>query len=144
MKRCVCIVTVFAIVVGNMLIPATSDAHGIFKKHLEQKYTNDSAKLLVTCNACHVKGKPKDQRSQLGQLFAEEFKGMDLSKKWEAYGDDDIEGREKFEQETMVPAFIEAYKKVGEMELKKGEGKIKDLFATGKIDQTKLKELKKK
>lgn len=143
MKRCVCIIAIFAIVAGNLLVPAASDAHGIFKKHLEAKYTNDSSKLLVTCNACHVKGKPKTERTQLGQLFATEFEGMDLSKKWESY-EDDLDAREKFELETMVPAFVEAYKKVGEMELKKGEGKIKDLFPSGGIDQTKVKEIKKK
>lgn len=142
MKRCVCIVAIFAIVAGNLLIPSFSNAHGVFKKALEDKYTTDANKLLVTCNACHVKAEPKDVRNDLGQRFAKEFEGLDLSAGWEKL-ETDLEARDNYEQTVMVPAFVKAFEKIGEQELKEGSGKIKDLFAEGKIEGTKMKAIKK-
>ncbi len=112
--------------VGNQ-----ATAHGIFKKTLEKKHTN----LRVTCNMCHVKGEAKTERNPFGKMFYEQFKGKDLSARWEAVEGDD---RKQFENEVMAPAFLEALKVVNDRETKEGV-KYGELIPNGKIDGSKLK-----
>jgi len=115
----------------------TVQAHGIFKKTLEKEVEG----LRVTCYACHVKKEPKTVRNEFGELFYQEFKEEEFSKRWDEL-EQDREARKEFENEEMAPAFRKAMKKIGEKETEEGEKYI-DLIKAGKIEGTKLKKKKK-
>ncbi|HMO12653.1 MAG TPA: hypothetical protein PKD64_09750 [Pirellulaceae bacterium] len=111
-------------------------SHGVFKDKLEQEVEG----LRATCYACHLQKEPKTVRNEFGELFFQQFEGMDLSARWDATEGDD-EAREKFEQEVMAPAFVEALKVVGDK--KNAEGiKYSVLIKEGKIEGTKMKKKK--
>lgn len=110
-----------------------AEAHMAFKKHMQKKYEGTS----VSCNACHVKGKPKTERSEFGKLFFKEFKEnkLTLSEEWNAKEKAD---RKEYETKIMVPAFDKALKKIKEKKNKEDE-KYDDLIKAGKIDGIKWK-----
>ncbi|MEZ6096781.1 MAG: hypothetical protein R3C03_21580 [Pirellulaceae bacterium] len=72
--------------IALFMISSTTDAYGhtVFKKVMQKKYSE----LRVSCEACHVKGKPKTERNEFGQKFFEQLKDQELTKQWEAFGDD--------------------------------------------------------
>ena len=130
-------VLIVCLAVGCMsALTSTADAHGVFKKHVEKKYAN----MTVSCNACHVKGKPKTERTDFGKLFAKEFKEqkLALTDTWNAKKKISREEVKKYETGTMVPEFDKALKKIKEMT---NEDKVKydDLIKSGKIDGIKEK-----
>lgn len=117
----------------SLLIGTPLSAHGIFKKTLEKKYTDEG--LKVTCNMCHVPKEGKEIRNEFGQLFFDELKDQDLSARW-----DSVKGaeRKKLENEVMAPAFLKALEKVVEKENADKE-KYGDLIPAAKIAGSKLK-----
>ena len=57
----------------------TVEAHTVFKKALEKSYKG----VKVSCNACHLKGKPKSERNEgLGKVFYEQLKELKLTEEW--------------------------------------------------------------
>lgn len=104
-------------------------AHTVFKKMLEKKYPG----VRVSCEACHVKGKPKTERNEFGQVFFEQLKDQDLTKQWQAF-EEDKDGKAKFEKETMLPAFEKALEVVKEAKNKEEvayDALIKDVKLPG-------------
>jgi len=123
-------------VVFNLGFAATPvEAHTAFKKALEKSYKG----VKVSCNACHLKGKPKSERNEeLGKVFYKQMKDLDLTKEWKSK-----KGPEKkaYQKEVMVPAFEKALKIVKE---KKKDEASEDtwhtLIETAKLDGLKLKD----
>ena len=114
-----------------------SNAHMAFKKRLEAKYEG----MKVSCNACHVKKKPKTERNEFGKLFHKQWKETHakLTEEWKSK-----KGAEKkaYETEVMVPTFDKALKVVKEMKNDKKE-KYDDLIKAGKIPEITHKKPKK-
>ena len=75
--------------------------------------------MKVSCNACHVKGKPKSERSDFGKLFYAEFKSKELTKNFKAKQKESKAAKTKYEKETMIPAFKKAIEKIAKQKEKK-------------------------
>lgn len=112
-------------------VPA--EGHTVFKKALEKKFEG----VRVSCDTCHVKGKPKTERNEFGQLFHEQFKEEELTAKWEAFGADRT-GKKAFETEVMTPSFHKALEKVKQMKNKE-EMTYEALIKECKLDGLKPK-----
>ena len=115
-----------------LISPQSARAHSAFKKELGKKYP----KMKVNCNACHVKKKPKTERTEFGKLFEKEFKGKELSAGFKQRKGAE---RKKYVKEVMVPAFQEALKKIKKMK-NKDEVTYDELIKTGQIPEIKPKE----
>lgn len=106
-------------------------AHSVFKKEMQKKY----AGMKVSCNACHVKKKPKTERSEFGKLFHKELQKthVNLTKDWKSK-----KGATKkdYEKKTMIPAFEAALKIVKANKNDKGE-LYDDLIKNEKIAEIK-------
>ena len=127
-----------ACVVFNFAFAATTvEAHTVFKKALEKSYKE----VKVSCNACHLKGKPKSERNEeLGKAIYEELKELNLTEDWKAK-----KGTEKraFQKEVMLPAFKKALKVIKEKKKDEdGEATWDELIKTVELDGLKLKETK--
>ena len=110
----------FAVAFAVFAAANSADAHMAFKKQLAAKY----AGTKVSCNACHVKGKPKSDRNEFGKLFSKELKKThpNLTKDFKSKKGAD---KKAFEKSTVVPAFDKALKLVKVMKEKKS-GKTYD------------------
>ncbi len=95
---------------------STANAHMPFKKRLESKYPG----MKVSCNACHVKGKPKTERTKFGKLFVKQLKKTNpsLTKEYKPKKGDE---KKAFEKETLIPAFDKALKIVKAEKNKEGQ-----------------------
>ncbi len=104
----------------TLLLVNASEAHSGFKKELGNKFPD----MKVSCNACHVKGEKKTERTSLGKLFTKEMGVADMSKTW-----DEKSGAEKkeYENTVMVPAFKKALTKITAMP-------VEDFLKAGVID----------
>ena len=125
-----------ACVAFNLAFAATTvEAHTVFKKALEKSYKG----VKVSCNACHLKGKPKsDRNEELGKVFYEELKELNLTEDWKTK-----KGPEKraFQKEVMLPAFKKALKVIKEKKKDEaGEETWHQLIETAELDGLKLKE----
>ncbi|MDA8563013.1 hypothetical protein N9L06_01030 [Mariniblastus sp.] len=113
----------------------TVEAHTVFKKALEKSYKG----VKVSCNACHLKGKPKSERNEgLGKVFYEQLKELKLTEEWKTK-----KGKEKreFQKEVMLPAFEKALKVVKEKKKDEaGDATWGQLIETAELDGLKLKE----
>jgi hypothetical protein len=116
----------------------TASAHSAFKKALQEKYDFKS----VSCNSCHVKGKPKSDRNDFGKALHEpleemKFDGKGLTEKYEEVkGDKAL--KEAFEKE-MSAAFLKALETVSKE--KSPSGKTwGELLKNAEIDGIKPKE----
>lgn len=122
-----------------------SDAHMIFKKELEKKYPT----MKVSCNACHVKGKPKTERSDFGKLFHEQLKSENISATFKAKKK--AKQHKDYEKKKMIPLFKKALETVQKQKQqidgkdgKKVDGKSYDeLIKAGKIENITVKPAKK-
>ena len=127
--------TVAAFVAFSFTFTVTTvDAHTVFKKALEKSYKG----VKVSCNACHLKGKPKSERNDgLGKAFYEELKDQNLTEEWKSK-----EGKEKreFQKEVMLPAFKKALKVVKEKKEEKSGKTWNELIETAQLDGLKLKD----
>lgn len=118
------------VVVSAWMVPAAS-GHTVFKKQLERRYPG----LVVKCEACHVKGKPKTETNDFGKLFNVEMASADLTAQWKAFEGID---KKKFELEVMKPAFLAALDRIKPLE--NPDGILwSDLLDTGKLPNTKLR-----
>jgi hypothetical protein len=106
----------------------TASAHSAFKKALQEKYDFKS----VSCNSCHVKGKPKSDRNDFGKALHEpleemKFDGKGLTEKYE-----EVKGE-------MSAAFLKALETVSKE--KSPSGKTwGELLKNAEIDGIKPKE----
>lgn len=105
---------------------SSSEGFPSFKKALSKKY----AKMKVSCNACHVKSKPKSERNEFGKLFFKEFKDKKLTENFKKLTGDE---KKKFEQEVMIPAFNKALEKIKKMKKKDTEKTYDELIKAGEI-----------
>ncbi len=123
-----------AMFMGAMVIGSVPTfGHTVFKKIMQKKYPE----VRVSCEACHVKGKPKTERNEFGHLFFEKMKDKELTKNWEAFGDDRT-GKRDFENKVMTPTFEKALELVKEMK-KDDEIAYASLIAESKLDGLKPK-----
>ena len=114
----------------------SADAHMTFKKELEKKYP----KMKVSCNACHVKGKPKSERNEFGKLFYAELKSENISATFNAKKK--TKEHKEYEKKEMIPLFAKALKKIQKQKQqiegddgKKVDGKSYDeLIKAGEIE----------
>ena len=113
-----CLVFVFA---------ADTQAHMSFKKSLGKKYPD----MKVSCNACHVKGKPKTERNEFGKVFFKELKDKKLTEGFKKAKD--AGEHKKYEKEVMVPAFTKALEKIKKMKPKDKEMTYDELIKAGEI-----------
>ena len=104
-----------------MLATANVQAHVTFKKELAKKYPG----MKVSCNACHVKDKPKTERNEFGKLLYEEFKDKKLTADFKSKKGED---RKKFEKDVMIPAFTKALEKVKKLKPKDNEKTYDELI----------------
>jgi len=130
--------TIAACFAFNLVFGATTaEAHTVFKKALEKSYKG----VKVSCNACHVKGKPKTERNEgFGKVSYEEMKELNLTEDWKSK-----KGTEKraFQKEVMLPAFEKAMKVIKEKKKDEdGEATWDQLIKTAELDGLKLKETK--
>lgn len=109
-------------------LPADGFAHMTFKKEISKKYSE----MKVTCNACHVKKKPKTQRNEFGKLFAKELKDKEITENFKSREGDE---RKAYEQEVMIPEFKKALEKVKKMKPKDSELTYDELIKAGKIPE---------
>ena len=86
--------------------------------------------MKVSCNACHVKSKPKSERNEFGKLFFKEFKDKKLTENFKKLTGDE---KKKFEQEVMIPAFNKALEKIKKMKKKDTEKTYDELIKSGEI-----------
>jgi hypothetical protein len=116
---------------GGLVATNPASGHTVFRKYMQGKYKN----LQVKCEACHIKGKPKTERNEFGNLFFTILKDKDLTKQWEA-----LKGEEKrkFEKETMTPAFEKALELVKEKKNDKDK-KYGEMIAAGEIENMGIK-----
>ena len=132
----ICSMMIVACVALNLAFSAAPvEAHTVFKKALEKSYKT----VKVSCNACHLKGKPKSERNEeLGKVFYEELKELNLTEEWKSK-----KGSEKreFQKEVMLPAFEKALKVIKEKKKDEaGEATWHQLIETAELDGLKLKE----
>jgi len=125
-----------ACVAFNLAFAVTTvEAHTVFKKALEKSYKG----VKVSCNACHLKGKPKSERNEeLGKVIYEEMKELNLTKEWKSK-----KGPEKkeYQKEVMLPAFEKALKVIKEKKKDEaGEETWHQLIETAELDGLKLKD----
>ena len=117
------------------LTGSTSSAHMSFKKELSKQYSD----MKVSCNACHVKSKPKSQRNKFGKLFYKELKEEKLTKGFKSRSGAD---RKEYEKDVMVPAFKKALTKIKKMKPKDSEETYDELIKAGEMPE--IKKVKKK
>ncbi len=120
-------------VASILTVSSPAIGHTVFKKELTKKYS----KTRVSCELCHVKGKPKDERNEFGELFFKKMKDQDLTKQWEAFGEN-AEAKSKFEKETMLPAFVKVLDEVKTMKNKE-DITYDSLLAEAKLPGLKVK-----
>lgn len=125
--RAICLVAITGMMIGS----TTASAHSVFKKELQKKYVG----MKVSCNACHVKKKPKSERSEFGKLFQKELQKThaDLTKSWKSKKGAD---KKDYEKKTMIPAFKAALKIVKVKKNDKGEA-YDDLIKNEKVPEIK-------
>ena len=101
-------------IVMTFVLSQTSDAHIAFKKELSKKYPD----MKITCNACHVKKKPKTERNEFGKLFAKELKDKKITENFKSK-----EGAEKknYAKDVMAPEFKKALEKIKKLKPKDGD-----------------------
>lgn len=121
-----------AAVLGAALAAVSPVAgHTLFKRQLQRRYPG----LTVKCEACHIKGKPKEEINDFGRLFNEQMAGAELTARWKELENED---RRAFELEVMKPAFLAALDQIKQQVNADGIS-WGELLDTGKIPNTKLK-----
>lgn len=127
-----------AVVIGIFAsLTSSAGAHVAFKKALSKKYPE----MKITCNACHVKDKPKSDRNKFGKLFAKELKDKKLTENFKSKEGDE---QKKYLKETMVPEFVKALEKVKKAKPKDGKLTYDELIKAGEIKEITKKPMDKK
>ena len=106
-------------------------AQTLFKKELQAHYGVKS----VSCNTCHVSGKPKKMRNDFGELFAKGLAGKNVTKRIkESKSDPDLKAKVEAE---VKKEFGEVMKKIDKMKYP-GGGTYGEAIKAGKIAGVKL------
>ena len=121
-------VTTFALafLILSCFSSSTASAHMAFKKELSKKYSD----MKVTCNACHVKSKPKTERNEFGKLFHKELKEKKLTEGFKSRKGSE---RKQYEKDVMVPEFKKALEKIKKMKPKDQEQTYDELIKAGEM-----------
>lgn len=106
-------------------------AHDVFKEPLEKRYKLKT----VSCKTCHPNNKDRSIHNKFGQMFADQFKGMEMSKKFEAAEAAGEEAKKKYEAE-MVAAFEKALLIVEKKKLT-----IAEMLEAGLMNGTRLEKV---
>ena len=129
------------VVVAFAMMAATSgkaSAHSAFKKALQTKYDYKS----VSCNSCHVKGKPKSERNEFGKVFHKPLDEMKFDGKGRTEKYEEVKGdkalKDAFEVE-MAEAFLKALEAVSK-EKSSGGKTWGELLKNAEIEGIKPKE----
>ena len=107
-------------------------AHDVYKEPLEIRY----GLKTVSCKTCHPDSKDRSVQNKFGQYFADEFKGQDVSKKYEAAQAAGEEQQKAYELE-MVASFNKALLVVEKKKLT-----FADMIKAGLLNGTRLQEKK--
>ena len=107
-------------------------AHDVYKEPLEVRY----GLKTVSCKTCHPDSKDRSVQNKFGQYFADEFKGQDVSKKYEAAQAAGEEQTKAYEVE-MVALFNKAL-----LVVEKKRMTFSDLIKAGLLNGTRLQEKK--
>ena len=126
------IIVMLVFVVSSFGAVSDSSAHLAFKKELTKKYPD----LKVSCNACHVKSKPKSLRSEFGKLFEKELKEKKLTVEWKTKSGAD---KKQYEKDVMIPEFKKAWEKIKKTKKKDTELTYEELVKAGEIPDIKKK-----
>lgn len=110
-------------------MPAVN-AHSEFKKMFEEEYTT----LKITCNACHEKGKKKDERNEFGQAIHKKVETEKFSEELKKITDK--EEKKKYMEDTVLPAIKTAFKDVVDNDKNDAGDKWSDLIKDGKLPGT--------
>ena len=86
--------------------------------------------MKVSCNACHVKSKPKTERNEFGKLFYKEFKDKKITENFKKRSGDE---RKKYEKDVMVVEFNKALEKIKKMKKKDSEMTYDELIKAGEM-----------
>lgn len=103
-------------------------AHDAFKEPLEHRYNLKT----VSCKTCHPDNKDRSVHNKFGMMFIEQFKGLEMTKKFneaEAKGKEAVAEYEKEMQAIFTKALIEVEKK---------QLTIKDLIEAGLLNGVRL------
>ena len=111
-----------------MMMTSSADAHMAFKKAMSKKYPE----MKVTCNACHVKAKPKSERNDFGKLFLKELKDKEITKNFKSKTGEE---RKDYEKKVMGPEFLKALAKIKKMKPKDKEQTYDELIKAGEIKE---------
>lgn len=125
------VLVLFAAAWGIAFLWGQASGHTVFKKQIQKKFEN----LVVKCEACHVKGKPKTERNEFGELFYQEMKADGLTAQWEQ-----LKGveKKKFETEVMAPKFDKVLELVREKTNPEGV-QYGALLTDGKLPNTRIR-----
>jgi hypothetical protein len=107
-----------------------ASAHEVFKEPLEERYNLKT----VTCKTCHPKNDDRTVNNKFGQLFAEAFKGKDLTKRYEQAENQGEEAKKAFEKE-MIKEFNTALNAIEKQTIS-----YSDLIRAGLLQGTRLNE----
>lgn len=99
----------FMIIAGCLVLLSTpAEAHMAFKKALSEKLPDQK----INCNACHIDKQPKTVRNSFGKVFEKMLADKNLTAQFKEKSGAD---KKDFENDTMIPAFNEAFDKVQKM-----------------------------
>ncbi len=102
--------------------------HDVFKEPLEERY----GLKTVSCKTCHPNNKDRSIHNLFGQMFEEEFKGMEMSKKYEAAKAEGEEAQAAYEK-VMIEAFKKAMPVVEKKQLT-----VEQIIRAGLLNGTRL------
>lgn len=117
-----------------LAVSFSSETEGFpsFKKALSKKYAN----MKISCNACHVKAKPKSDRNEFGKLFHKQFKDKKLTENFKKLTGDE---KKQYEKDVMIVEFNKALEKIKKMKKKDTDKTYDELIKAGEIPEIKEK-----
>jgi len=107
-------------------------AHDVYKEPLEVRY----GLKTVSCKTCHPNTKDRSIHNVFGQYFADEFKGQEITKKYEAAQAAGEEQQKAYEVQ-MVASFNEVL-----LVVEKKKMTFEDLIKAGLLNGIRLEEKK--
>lgn len=124
-KQCI---SLFVFAVTSVTCWGAAMGHDVFKEPLEERY----GLKTVSCKTCHPNNKDRSIHNLFGQMYADEFKGMDMSRKYEEAKAKGEEAQAAYEKE-MIAAFKKAMPKVEKKQLT-----VEQIIRAGLMNGTRL------
>ena len=118
----------FMFAVITLVSLGSAVGHDVFKEPLEERY----GLKTVSCKTCHPNNKDRSVHNLFGQMYADEFKGMDMSRKYEAAQAEGEEAQAEYEK-VMIAAFKKAMPKVEKKQLT-----VEQIIRAGLMNGTRL------